>query len=296
MTAPPTFSVHSSFLGVKRCDREAAFCVAGIPLDLGTTNRSGSRFGPQAVRYASRMLLDGAHPIHWVEPAESASLADVGDFAIALGDIPASLELIEQQAAGLAHLLAIGGEHTITLALLRALARKHGPLALLQFDAHADTWQNSFGQPYGHSSVFYHAINEGLVDAHRMVQVGIRSPLPKEVYEWTLAQGVNVLAAEAVHGASPSAVAQQVKSTLGSHPAYMSFDIDVLDPAFAPGTGTPECGGMSTWQAQAVLRGLGGINFVGMDVVEVCPPYDVAELTALAAATMMWEYLALLGK
>lgn len=294
MTEPPTFSVPPSFLGVKRNDRDAGVCVAGIPLDIGTTNRSGSRFGPQAVRLASRMLVDGAHPVHWVEPAASPALSDIGDFAIALGDIPASLGLIEAQAATISHLVAIGGEHTVSLALLRALSRKHGPLALVQFDAHVDTWPENFGQPWGHGSVFYHAINEGLVDPHCMVQVGIRSPVQKHVYEWTLAQGVNVLDAEAVHAASPAALAERVQSVLGSRPAYLSFDIDVLDPAFAPGTGTPECGGMSTWQAQAVLRKLDGVRFVGMDMVEVAPPYDIAETTALAAATMIWEYLALL--
>lgn len=294
MTEPPTFSVPPSFLGVKRNDRDAAVCIAGIPLDVGTTNRAGSRFGPQAVRLASRMLVDGAHPIRWVEPATNPSLSDVGDFGIALGDIPASLALIEQQAATISHLVAIGGEHTVTLPLLRALRRKLGPLALVQFDAHVDTWPESFGQPYGHGSVFYHAINEGLVDARRMVQVGIRSPVQQDVYEWTLAQGVSILDAETVHATTPALLAERVQSVLGSHPAYMSFDIDVLDPAFAPGTGTPECGGMSTWQAQALLRRLGGVDFVGMDMVEVAPPYDVAEITALAGATVIWEYLALL--
>jgi agmatinase len=296
MTEPPTFSVPPSFLGVKRYDRDAAVCIAGIPLDIGTTNRSGSRFGPQAVRQASRMLVDGAHPFHWVEPAASPALSDIGDFAIALGDIPASLALIEAQAATISHLVAIGGEHTVSLALLRALSRRHGPLAVVQFDAHVDTWPESFGQPWGHGSVFYHAINEGLVDPQCMVQVGIRSPVQKDVYEWTLAQGVNVLDAEAVHAMSPAALAERVRSVLGSRPAYLSFDIDALDPAFAPGTGTPECGGISTWQAQAALRKLGGVHFVGMDLVEVAPPYDVAETTALAAATMIWEYLALLGR
>jgi agmatinase len=293
MTGLPTFGIPPTFLGIMRHDREAAISIAGIPLDIGTTNRSGARFGPQAVRHASRMLVDGAHPTRWVDPA-SHSVADVGDFLIALGDIPASLELIERQAAGIGHLVAIGGEHGITLALLRALARRHGPLALVQFDAHVDTWPDSFGQPYGHGSVFYHAINEGLVDPRRMVQVGIRSPVQKEVYEWTLAKGIAVIGAEEVHGATPAAISERVRSILGAHPAYLSFDIDALDPAFAPGTGTPEIGGLCSWQAQAVLRRLDGTNFVGMDVVEVAPAYDVAENTALAAATLVWEYLALM--
>jgi len=295
MTGPPTFAIPSSFLGVARRDPAAELVVAGIPLDLGTTNRAGAREGPRAIRQASRMLVDGAHPTRWTDPA-TLSLADVGDFRIALGDLPASLALIEQQAAGLAHLIALGGEHGITLALLRACAKRLGaPLALVQFDAHVDTWPDSFGQTFGHGSVFFHAINEGLVDPRRMIQVGIRSPVQREVWDWTLGQGVRVVRAQEVHAASPDAVAAAVHETIGDAPAYLSFDIDALDPAFAPGTGTPEIGGLASWQAQAILRRLVGLRFVGMDVVEVAPAYDVAEITALAAATVAWEYLALLG-
>jgi agmatinase len=241
------------------------------------------------------MLVDGAHPTRWTDPATLA-LADVGDFRIALGDLPASLALIEQQAAGITHLIALGGEHGITLALLRACAKRlGGPLALVQFDAHVDTWPDSFGQAFGHGSVFFHAINEGLVDPRRMIQVGIRSPVQREAWDWTLGQGVRVVSAQEVHAASPDAVAAAVRETIGDAPAYLSFDIDALDPAFAPGTGTPEIGGLASWQAQAILRRLVGLRFVGMDVVEVAPAYDVAEITALAAATVAWEYLALLG-
>ncbi len=291
----PTFATPPGFLGVRNRDSAAPFVVAGIPLDIGTTNRAGTRDGPAAIRAASRMLTDGAHPTTWVEPA-ALPLADIGDFAIALGDIPASLALIEQQAAPLAHLLALGGEHGITLALLRALShRLGGPVALVHFDAHVDTWDTNFGQVYGHGSVFYHAIREGLVDPRRMIQIGIRSPVQREVWDWTLAQGVRVLSAQDVHAASPAAVAALIRDTVGAGPAYLSFDIDALDPAFAPGTGTPEIGGLASWQAQAILRRLGGVDFVGMDVVEVAPAYDTAEITALAAATVVWEYLALIG-
>jgi agmatinase len=293
MAGPPTFAIPPGFLGVARQDRDAAFVVAGIPLDLGTTNRAGTRDGPRAIRQASRMLVDGAHPTLWADPA-ALSLADVGDFRIALGDLQASLTLIEQQAAGIAHLVALGGEHGITLPLLRARAsRLGGKLALVHFDAHVDTWPDNFGQAYGHGSVFFHAINEGLVDPKRMIQIGIRSPVQREVWDWTLGQGVRVLSAQDVHASSPDAVAAAIRETIGDAGAYLSFDIDVLDPAFAPGTGTPEIGGLASWQAQAILRRLGGLNFVGMDVVEVAPAYDVAEITALAAATIAWEYLAL---
>jgi agmatinase len=295
MTGTPTYATPPGFLGVTRNDRGADFVVAGVPLDIGTTNRAGARDGPHAIRRASRMLTDGAHPEFWLDPA-TLSLADIGDLRLALGDIPASLALIEQQAAGLGHLLALGGEHGITLPLLRALSRRlGGKLALVHFDAHVDTWPASFGQAYGHGSVFYHAIEEGLVDPSHMIQIGIRSPVQREVWDWTIGHGVTVLTAQDVHASEPETVARRIRDVVGETPAYLSFDIDALDPAFAPGTGTPEIGGLASWQAQAVLRRLRGIKFAGMDVVEVAPAYDVAEITALAAATVVWEYLALVG-
>ncbi len=295
MTGTPTFATPPSFLGIARTDRAAAFTIAGIPLDIGTTNRAGARFGPQAIRQASRMLVDGDHPGAWVDPA-AMDVADIGDFEIALGDIGASLARIEAQAAGLGHLIALGGEHGITLALLRAAMRRHGPLALVHFDAHVDTWPDSFGQAFGHGSVFWHAIREGLVDPGRSIQIGIRSPVQRAVWEWTLAQGVTILPAEDVHLRGPLEIAAQIRATVEGAPAYLSFDIDVLDPAFAPGTGTPEIGGLASWQAQAILRRLDGIGFRGMDLVEVAPAYDHAEITALAGATMVWDYLALMGR
>jgi agmatinase len=293
MSGPPTFAIPPTFLGVDR-DRTAQICIAGIPLDIGTTNRSGARFGPAAVRQASRMLVDGAHPLHWIDPA-ALSVTDLGDFAIALGDIPSSLRLIEEQAAAIEHLVAIGGEHGVTLPLLRALSKKTGPLALVHFDAHVDTWADNFGQVYGHGSVFYHAIEEGIVDPGRMIQVGIRSPVQRRVYDWTLSKGVTILSAQDVHEMGVSSVSERIHDVAQDGPVYLTFDIDVLDPAFAPGTGTPEIGGLASWQVQAILRRLGGLHFAGMDLVEVAPAYDVAEITALAGATIIWEYLALWG-
>ena len=298
MPVVPTFATAAGFLGIGRRDRDAAFIVAGAPFDIGTTNRAGTRDGPGAIRRASRMLVDGAHPGSWVDPA-TLDLADIGDFAIALGDIPGTLSRIEAQAGGLAHLLCLGGEHGITLPLLRSLSRRreHGAkgVGLVQFDAHVDTWPDSFGQAYGHGSVFYHAIREGLVDPARMIQIGIRAAVQREVWDWTVDQGVTILSAQDVHEMGPEAVSAKVRATVGEGPAYLSFDIDSLDPAFAPGTGTPEIGGLASWQAQAILRRLGGVDFVGMDVVEVAPAYDSAEITALAAATVVWEYLSLVG-
>jgi agmatinase len=294
MTVPATYAVPPTFLGVARHDRGAPICVAGIPLDLGTTNRSGARFGPSAIRHASRMLTDGAHPQHWIDPA-TLPLADIGDFEIALGDLLGSLARIEEQALAIEHLIALGGDHGITLPLLRALAKRHGPPALIHFDAHVDTWPDNFGQAYAHGCVFHHAITERLIDPRRMVQIGIRSPLAREVHDWTLAQGVTIITAQEAHETGPAAVAARIREVVGEAPVYLSFDIDALDPAFAPGTGTPEIGGLASWQAQAILRRLAGLCFVGMDVVEVAPAYDVAEITALAGATMAWEYLCLLG-
>ena len=240
------------------------------------------------------MLVDGDHPLHWVSPS-ALSLADIGNFNIALGDIAKSLAEIEQQAAPLEHLVAFGGDHGITLPLLRALAKRRGPPALIHFDAHVDTWPENFGQAYAHGSVFYHTILEGLIEPRRMVQIGIRSPVEREVHDWTLAQGVTMLSAQHVHERGPDAIAGQIRQVIGEAPVYLSFDIDALDPAFAPGTGTPEIGGLASWQVQAIMRRLYGLQFIGMDLVEVCPAYDVAEITALAGATIAWEYLCLLG-
>jgi agmatinase len=293
MTSIPTFATPPSFLGLANRDPRAALCIAGIGLDIGTTNRAGARFGPQAIRHASRMLTDGAHPASWVDPA-ALDIADLGDFQIALGDIPASLTLIERQAAEIGHLIALGGEHGITLALLRALARRGlPPPAMIHFDAHVDTWPESAGQLFGHGSPFRHAIQDGLVDPRRFIMVGIRSPVQRAVWDWTLAQGVTILTAQDVHEIGPAETAARIRAVAGEGPAYLSFDIDALDPAFAPGTGTPELGGLASWQMQAILRRLAGLAFCGMDVVEVAPAYDVSEITALAAATVVWEYLAL---
>ncbi len=298
MSGPPTYAIPPAFLGIGRRDPASRTCIAGIPFDIGTTNRSGARLGPAAIRAASRMLVDGAHPLFWNEPV-AMDIADIGDFATALGDIQASFTLIEAQAREIGHLVALGGDHGVTLPLLRALgtgtARRHGPPALVHFDAHVDTWPDTFGQPLGHGSVFYRAIEEGLVQPRRMIQIGIRSPMTREVHDWTVGRGVTIIGALDVHEIGPAAVAARIRDTVGDAPVYLSFDIDVLDPAFAPGTGTPEVGGLATWQVQAILRGLGSLRFIGMDVVEVAPAYDVAEITALAGATVAWEYLCLTG-
>ena len=294
MGGTPTFAIPHAFLGTQIAAEDAKICIAGVPFDIAVTNRAGSRFGPHAIRHASRMLVDGDNPANWRDPLH-LPIADVGDFKIALGNIEASLDLIEEQAAGFDHLVTLGGDHTIALPLLRALAKKKGPVGLIHFDAHLDTWPDNFGAPYAHGSVFYHAIMEKLVDPKRMIQIGIRSPVSREIWDWTKGQGVTILDAETVHGMTPAAIADQIRDVVGDQPTYLSFDIDALDPSQAPGTGTPEVGGMFTWQAMAIIKRLAGLNLVGMDLVEVCPPYDVAEISALAGASLVWNYLTLFG-
>ena len=294
MGGTPTFAIPHAFLGTQIAAEDAKICIAGVPFDIAVTNRAGSRFGPHAIRHASRMLVDGDNPANWRDPLH-LPIADVGDFKIALGNIEASLALIEEQASAYDHLVTLGGDHTIALPLLRALAKKKGPVGLIHFDAHLDTWPDNFGAPYAHGSVFYHAIMENLVDPKRMIQIGIRSPVSREIWDWTKAQGVTILDAETVHMMTPVAIAEAIRTVVGDQPTYLSFDIDALDPSQAPGTGTPEVGGMFTWQAMAIIKRLAGLNLVGMDLVEVCPPYDIAEISALAGASLVWNYLTLFG-
>jgi arginase family enzyme len=215
MSDTPTFAVRPSFLGIERSDPAAAICIAGIPYDLGTSNRPGARFGPNAIRMASRMLVDGDHPIAGTAPA-AQDIADIGDFRIAHGDIQGTLQAIEAQAKPLRHLVALGGDHTVTLGLLRALAARQGPLALVHFDAHVDTWPESFSQRFGHGSPFYHAIEERLIDPQRTVQIGIRSPMEKSVHEWTRDKGVTILFAETVHERGPQATAERIREVVGN--------------------------------------------------------------------------------
>ena len=285
----------ASFLGITRNDRAADFVIAGVPLDIGTTNRAGARDGPHAIRRASRMLTDGAHPEFWIEPA-TMNLADIGDMQLALGDIQASLQLIEQQATGLGHLIALGGEHGITLPILRALSRRGRQARTGAFRRARGHLVRQFRpEPMHMARSSITRSRKRLVEPRNMIQIGIRSPMQREVWDWTVGHGVTVLTAQDVHAMGPDAVARRIREVVGAASTYLSFDIDALDPAFAPGTGTPEIGGLATWQAQAILRRLQGVAFAGMDVVEVAPAYDTAEITALAAATMVWEYLALLG-
>ncbi|MCY4349617.1 MAG: agmatinase [Thiotrichales bacterium] len=266
--------------------------VTGIPFDLATTNRPGARLGPRAVRASSAQLSWGP-PWPWgFDPTKRLAIVDTGDCVLDHGhpaEIPAR---IERHAADIldagASMLAIGGDHFITLPLLRAHAARFGPLALVHFDAHSDTWKDEDGR-IDHGTMFWHAVREGIVDVTRSVQIGIRTHNEDHL-------GFTWLDAAWVHEHGPAATAQETRRIVGDAKAYLTFDIDCLDPAYAPGTGTPVAGGLSTYQAQSIIRALSGIDFVGMDVVEVAPAYDVAENTALAAASIALDYLCLMAR
>lgn len=288
----PTFGRGLSFLDAPMGNREAHFVVAGAPMDWATSNRSGTREGPNAIRAVSRLLFDGGHPELNADP-KALSLSDIGNFDVRIGDIAQSHRMIEAQASGLQHLCTLGGDHSIALPLLRVASKTHGPLGLVQFDAHTDTWEENFGQEFAHGTPFYHAIKEGLIDPKRIIQIGIRAPMDANLLQAARDTGMIILSAEDVHQMGPAKVAETIVKVVGDMPTYLTFDVDALDPAFAPGTGTPEMGGLHSWQVRAIMRRMLAVNFIGMDVVEVSPPFDHAEITSLVAATVVWDYLSL---
>jgi agmatinase len=277
------------------------FAIAGVAWDGCVTNRPGARFGPRAIRQASHMLCDGTHPLFDTTP--EAQLTDLGDLLLPNTSLEAMraamLPLIAPMLAK-HHMAWLGGDHSITLPLLRAYKAHYGrPMAVLHFDAHCDTWTDHFGEPSGHGTWVYEAMQEGLVIPECFVQFGIRSAGQREARDYVADQGGLIFTARALRGLeSPAALAtilQQVSERMAAHghpPLYLSLDIDCLDPAFAPGTGTPEPGGLTTNQVFSILEELvPRLNFVGMDCVEVAPPYDHAELSSYAAAQMVWTYL-----
>jgi agmatinase len=272
--------------------------VYGIPFDTATTYRTGPRFGPEAIRSASA-LLRPYHPVLEVNVVDSLSVVDFGDLPVSPGDTERTYAQVEEALAPIvdagAFPVALGGDHSITLAELRVLARRHGPLALVQLDAHGDTWESYFGQRYFHGTTFKRAAEEGLLDTSASVQAGMRG----SVYAaGDIAAGrelgFTVVESEELRRLGPDGYGQLVRERVGTRPVFVSFDVDFLDPAFAPGTGTPEIAGFSTAEAVALLRALRGVALAGCDVVEVSPPYDgPGQQTALAAANVAWELLAL---
>ena len=290
----PTFSS-----GVTFCDAPAlapdarsgaSYAILGVPMDWATSNRSGAREGPQAIRRASRLLIDGDHPVLGTNPL-ALGLADAGDVPVLIGDIAESHRRIEQAARALGHVCALGGDHSISLPLLRAAAARHGPLGLVHFDAHTDTWPDNFGQALAHGTPFFHALEEGLIDPKRSIQLGIRGPMDKALLDKARATGLTIRSADDIGDLGPQVTAALIDAVTAGGPAYLSFDVDALDPAFAPGTGTPEMGGLTSREVRQILTRLIGTRFVSMDVVEVSPPHDHAEITALAVATVVWDYL-----
>jgi agmatinase len=283
------------FLAVPELDRQA-FAVVGVPFDGAVTHRPGARFGPQEIRRASLMLCDGLHPLFGVSPIND--LGDALDMRLPnASSLPAVREQIQAQASVLMaqhHCVFLGGDHSVTLALLRAARAQHGQLALLHFDAHCDTWQDHFGEPSGHGTWTYEAIAEGLVNPLHTVQIGLRSGGERETLDYVQDRGGLIFTARQLRGldgAGLQPVIKQILQRIGQRPCYLTLDIDCLDPAFAPGTGTPEPGGLSSSQMLTFLEELAPLNLIAMDCVEVAPAYDHAELTSNAAATLVWTYL-----
>ena len=272
------------------------FALAGVPFDGAVTNRPGARFGPQEIRRASLMLCDGLHPFFGVSPLNV--LGDAGDLRLPnASPLPVLRDVIQTAATALMaahHCVFLGGDHSITLPLLRAAHARYGPVGLLHFDAHCDTWQDHFGEPSGHGTWTYEAMQEGVVSPAHTVQIGLRSAGERAAREYVQDQGGLIYTARDLRGCDGPGLApvvQAIRARMGERPCYLTLDIDCLDPAFAPGTGTPEPGGLSSSQVLTVLEELAPLNWVGMDCVEVAPAYDHAELTSHAAAHFVWTYL-----
>ena len=287
-----TFAGVTSFLrrSYTKDLSDVDLAITGVPFDQAVTNRPGTRLGPRAIREASTLQAPDP-PYGWgFNPVDEINIADYGDLAFDYANIPAFPAALTDHVRGIlkagAGSIVLGGDHYISFPILRAYAEKFGPLSLLQFDAHTDTWPDDDMDRVDHGTMFYKAVKEGLIDPARSVQVGIRT-----VNADTL--GVNIIDAREVHEAGPVATAAKIKSILKDHPTYLTFDIDGLDPSVAPGTGTPVWGGLTSGQAAIILRDIAGINMVGGDVVEVSPPFDTTGATAIAGAHVAMELICL---
>lgn len=273
-------------------------CFVGVPFDIGTSNRSGARFGPRAIR-AESALIRPYNMATRAAPFDSLQVADIGDVAINTFNLQASIDIIENAydriVAGGCRPLTMGGDHTIVLPILRALHRRHGPLGVIHVDAHADVNDVMFGEKIAHGTPFRRIAEEGLVDGRRVAQIGLRaSGYTAEDFDWPRSRGFRVVQAEDCWHKSLAPLMSELKGEIGAGPVYISFDIDGLDPAFAPGTGTPEIGGLTVMQGLEIIRGCRGLDIVGGDLVEVSPPYDISGNTALTAANLLFEMLCVL--
>ncbi|MEF1173205.1 agmatinase [Vibrio sinaloensis] len=267
---------------------DADLVVLGVPLDMATSGRPGARMGPDAIRRASVNLAWEGKKFPWdFNVFDRAKVIDAGDLVFDCGDAEDFTYRLEAATSEILKsgktMLALGGDHFITLPILRAYAKHHGEMALIHFDAHTDTYAN--GSSYDHGTMFYHAPNEGLISPKHSVQIGIRTEYKRDEH------GFNVINAMEANELSAEDIVARIRDIIGDKPVYVTFDIDCLDPAFAPGTGTPVCGGLNSDKVLKILRALAGINIVGMDVVEVSPPYDHSDVTALAGATIALELM-----
>ncbi|MGC9665469.1 agmatinase [Planosporangium sp. 12N6] len=293
----PRFAGPATFARLPRIDEvtDVDVAVVGVPFDTGVSYRPGARFGPSHVRESSR-LLRPYNPALDVEPFGRQQVVDAGDIAVNPYSIDEAVTAIERGANHLLErsnrLLTIGGDHTIALPLLRAMARRHGPVAVVHFDAHLDTWDTYFGAEYTHGTPFRRASEEGLLDPTGCLHVGIRGPLysSKDLTD-DVEVGFQIVHAREMEDIGTRGVVERIAERVGDRPVYVSVDIDVLDPAFAPGTGTPESGGLLSRELLAILRSFAGRNLVGADVVEVAPAYDHAEITGIAASHVAYELL-----
>jgi agmatinase len=298
----PRFGQPATFMRLPHRREAAGLDVAlvGIPYDGGTSYRPGARWGPRHIRDQSSLIRPW-NPALEVAPFERLRVADWGDVDVAPISIDATFGAIERDIDGLAAAgvvpLCVGGDHSVTLPVLRSLARRHGPLALVHFDAHPDTWGEYGGSPHFHGSTFRRAVEEGAVDGRHAVQIGIRGPVyGPDDFAFHAAHGLEVVRIDEVKERGVARVLERLRRLEG-RPAYCSFDIDAVDPAYAPATGTPEVGGLTAWEALSLVRGLGGLDLVGADVVEVAPPYDgPGAITSLLAANLLFELLSLLAR
>ena len=273
-------------------------CFIGIPLDVGTSHRPGTRFGPKQIRAESVML----RPYNmWTRaaPFDSLRIADIGDVPINTFDLKDAVRRIEMfYDSVLTHPVipvTLGGDHTLTLPVLRSIAKKHGPVGLVHIDAHADINDHMFGEAIAHGTPFRRAFEEGLIDADHTFQIGLRGTgYTAEDFDWARDKGFTVVQAEELWHKSATPLIDDIRAKMGTRPVYLTFDIDSLDPAYAPGTGTPEIGGLTSVQAIELIRGCQGMNLVGCDLVEVSPPYDLQGNTALLAANLIFEMLCVL--
>lgn len=299
----PHYVGPATFSRLPRTDQltePADIAVLGVPYDSGVTYRPGARFGPNAIREASRPLRP-YNPAQDANPFELAQVADAGDVAANPYRIEEAIETIEAAAdrllAGGTRLMTLGGDHTIALPLLRAAAKRHGPLALVHFDAHLDTWDTYFDAPHTHGTPFRRAAEEGLLDSSALCHVGIRGPLFGRADLQDDAQmGFNIVTAADVMRRGVDEVSDQLRDRIGNRPLYVSVDIDVLDPAHAPGTGTPEAGGLTSRELLELLRALSGHHLVSADLVEVAPAYDHAEMTTVAAAHVAYDLITVMAR